>query len=185
MREVDPAPLGLSAFALPALLLSVINAGLAPVGTIPMVIAAAWIGGALMIAVGFWEFRISSLFAGVALSFYGAFWIFFAVFQTYYARQIPPKDVGIATAYFLIPWILFTVYIIISSVRTNVALFIVFLLAEILLVTATIGYGLSSVIALRIAGWSGIALALDTLYIAASAVLQTVLGREILPLGAF
>ena len=59
----DPAPLGLAAFALTTFLLSLVNAGILPKDTEPMVLAVALtFGGIAQLLAGMWEFRKGNVF---------------------------------------------------------------------------------------------------------------------------
>ena len=74
----DPGPLGLAAFGITTVILSLINAGLMP-GTIMTVVLqlALVYGGASQLFAGMWEFRKGNTFGATAFTSYGAFWISF------------------------------------------------------------------------------------------------------------
>ncbi|MGD0373262.1 MAG: acetate uptake transporter [Streptosporangiaceae bacterium] len=72
----DPAPLGLAAFALTTVLLSVTNAGLMKnaSGLAFRGYAFAY-GGLVQLLAGMWEFRNGNVFGATAFGSYGGFWI--------------------------------------------------------------------------------------------------------------
>lgn len=184
-KVADPAPLALGAFGLTTFLLSWINAGFASPAEIPVVIATAWFyGGVIQVLVGMWELRLNRLFPAVTFGSYGAFWISFALFQTFYADKVPAAAAGSATALLLAPWIVFTLYMLIGAFRTNVALVIAFVLVEGVLVPSVIGFSGGNLGALHLAGWAGLLLALDVWYVAAAEIINHEFGRQVLPLGA-
>jgi succinate-acetate transporter protein len=87
------------------------------------------------------------------------------------------------TVLFLAPWVVFTVYMLIGSFRTNVAIAIAFCLVEVLLVPVVYGFATGDVIAMRISGWAGLAVALVVWYVAAAEVINHQFSRVMLPLG--
>ena len=183
---MDPAPLALGAFALTTFLLSWINAGYASPALIGTVVATAWFyGGIIQVLVGFWELKDGKLFPGVTFASFGAFWISFSLFNTLYVSHIPAASAGAANALFLSPWIVFTLYMLIGSLRTNVVLVIAFILVELVLIPAVIGFSGGNIAMFHLSGWSGLLLAFDVWYLAASDILTHMYGRVILPVGAF
>lgn len=182
----DPAPLAFGAFALTTFLLSCVNAGIIGVGFLPAVVATAWFfGGIIQVLVAMWELSHDRLFPAVAFGSYGAFWLSFAVFQTFYAAKVPPSMAGSTNALFLGVWCVITLYLLIGSFRTHRALAIAFILVEVMLIPLTIGFANGSHGAIVFGGWAGIALALVVWYIAAAEVINHQFGRVVLPLGHF
>src|SRR3712207_2783066 len=126
----DPAPLGLGCFALTTFLLSLFNAGLLPVAGEPIVLGVALAyGGAIQVLAGMWEFRKGNVFGATAFTSYGAFWLSFWAFVTFYAADIP-DDTARATAvgWYLIAWGLFTVVLWVAALRTTAVLVLLFTL---------------------------------------------------------
>ncbi|PSR32714.1 MAG: hypothetical protein C7B46_13230 [Sulfobacillus benefaciens] len=183
---VDPAPLAFGAFALTTFLLSCVNIGAIGVGFLPAVVAVAWFfGGAVQVLVAMWELAHDKLFPAVAFGSYGAFWISFAIFQTFYAMKVPANMAGSANALFLGVWCVVTLYLLVGAFRTHWALAIAFVLVELTLVLLTIGFASGSLTATHLGGWAGIALAVVVWYIAAAEVINHQFGRVLLPLGHF
>ena len=183
-KTIDPAPLALGAFAANTFLLSFTNAGLINKSAAVAAVATSFaFGGLIQILVGFWELRDGRLFPAVTFGSYGAFWVSFGIYDTFFAGELAPALRGPATALFLAPWIIFTLYMLIGSLRTNIALVIAFLLVEALLIPTVIGFKTGNVTALHIGGWAGIALAAEVWYIAAAEIIAHQFGRTILPLG--
>jgi succinate-acetate transporter protein len=88
----NPAPLGLSAFALTTFILSLINLRARGVNEANLVVASAYAyGGLVQLLAGMWEMAVGNTFGATALSSYGGFWISFAITLT-------PGGFGIVTA---------------------------------------------------------------------------------------
>lgn len=183
---IDPAPLALGAFALNTFLLSWVNTGLISDTAAVTAAATAWaFGGMVQIAVGFFEVAHNRLFPAVTFGSYGGFWVSFALYETIYAPNIPAPDEGMATALFLAPWVVFTFYMLIGSLRTNLALTVAFVLVEVLLVPAIYGFASGDPLGIHISGWAGVALAIDVWYVAAAEIINHQFRRIVLPLGEF
>src|ERR687884_1706426 len=119
----DPAPLGLAAFALTTFCLSLINAGLVPKATQPIVFGLAlFYGGAAQLLAGMWEFRKGNTFGATAFGSYGAFWLSFWAFGQFYEAKVPAANLNMALGMFLFAWGIFTAYMFIASLRTSPAL---------------------------------------------------------------
>src|SRR6266699_7256677 len=105
----NPGPLGLSAFALTTFLLSCTNAQLIPtVSGLAIVIGVAlFYGGIAQLLAGMWEFRTGNTFGATAFTSYGAFWLSFFVFVTFFADKVPAADTGHAVGLYLIAWGIF------------------------------------------------------------------------------
>ena len=116
----DPAPLGLAAFALTTFVLSMFNADLVNKAGEPVVLGLALAyGGVAQILAGMWEFRTGNTFGAVAFTSFGAFWISFWAFVTFFAGEVPAANVGDAVGLYLIAWGIFTTYMFVASLRTN------------------------------------------------------------------
>ena len=91
----DPAPLSLGAFALTTFLLSLVNAGVMPAQTEPIVLAVALaFGGIAQMLAGMWEFRKGNVFGATVFTSYGAFWLSFWPMPRSSPRRSPPRTVG-------------------------------------------------------------------------------------------
>jgi len=79
-KLANPAPLGLVAFGLTTVLLSLINAGVLPkTGESVVIPLAMAYGGTIQILVGLLEFKAGNTFGMTAFLSYGAFWWWFAL----------------------------------------------------------------------------------------------------------
>src|ERR1700712_2789133 len=136
----DPAPLGLAAFALTTFLLSLVNAGILPKDTEPMVLAVALtFGGLAQLLAGMWEFRKGNVFGATVFSAYGAFWLSFWAYLTFFAEGIPKEHHGVAAGWYLIAWALFTVLMLVAALRTTAVLATLFAVVAVVFVLLALG----------------------------------------------
>jgi uncharacterized protein len=88
-KPADPGPLGLAGFAMTTFVLSMFNADLIGEGGEPVVLGLALAyGGLAQLLAGMWEFRTGNTFGAVAFSSFGAFWISYWAFVTFFAADI-------------------------------------------------------------------------------------------------
>ncbi len=181
-KPANPAPLGLVGFGLTTVVLSSINAGLLGREALPAVVPLAFaFGGLAQIFAGFMEFRNGNTFGTVAFTSYGLFWWWFAFLQwTVGAGWIkPPTPVGLGVT--LLLWGVFTLYMWVSTFRSSLALWSVFLLLWItffLLAGGDLGLGTG-----RLGGWVGLICGIDAMYVSFAEVTNGTFGRTVLPLG--
>jgi hypothetical protein len=179
MKLANPAPLGLTGFALTTWMLSMVNAGWFTGDSVPMVLASAFaFGGTAQFFAGLMEMPRGNTFGFVAFCAYGAFWWTFALFVEFF--KAPAAFVG----WWLLMWGLFTFYMWIGTLALNRALQWIFL---VLWVTfALLGFGdLFGIAVLKTAGgYGGLITALLAFYLAAAEIINETHGRTVLPIGA-
>src|SRR3954451_19565388 len=178
----DPGPLGLAAFALTTFVLSMVNADLVGSKSEPIVFGLALAyGGLAQLLAGMGEFRAGKTFGATALTSYGAFWLSFWAFDQFFAKDVPQAAVGNTVALYLIAWGIFTAYMWIASMRTTVAISVVFLLLAATFFILGIGNANASTNMIKIGGWVGIATAAAAWYASFAAVTNSTFGRTVLP----
>ena len=186
----DPAPLGLAAFALTTFLLSGHNATFIP--DVFWVGVALFYGGAAQLLAGMWEFRNRNVFGSTAFSTYGGFWLGLGITvvlldTTKIGSGLAGPDVDNGLAWFLLSFAIFNSYMMVWSLRVNVAVFAVFLTLEITEIVLAIGFfrlahGGSPWI-LHAGGWVGILTAATAWYASAAGVVNGMSLRPVLPVG--
>jgi succinate-acetate transporter protein len=178
----DPAPLGLGAFALTTFLLSLVNAGVLPKDTEPVVLGVALAyGGIAQLLAGMWEFRKGNVFGATVFTSYGAFWLSFWAYLTFFAEGIPTEHHGVAAGWYLLSWAIFTTLMLVAALRTTVGLAALFAVVDVVFVLLALG-ALTATAALTTAGGIfGIAAAAIAWYLCMAGVTATTFGRPILP----
>jgi succinate-acetate transporter protein len=188
----NPAPLGLSAFALTTFVLSSINAGfIVPsvgAGTNVVVGLALFYGGVVQLLAGMWEFRSGNTFGATAFSSYGGFWLAFGIIfipgsGILDALAKTPAALHPALGLFLLGWAIFTGLMFLGTLRLNmglIALFGLLFLTFLVLTIAELGGGATFTV---LGGWLGILTALVAWYNALAGVLNASRGVFTLPVG--
>src|SRR5215471_7216414 len=187
----NPAPLGLSAFALTTFVLSASNAGF--LYTKPEVAGAIVIGlaffygGLVQLVAGIQEFRQGNTFGATAFCSYAGFWLAlgFALLPFIGGKSL--VDLVVATGgagngatsvgVFLLGWTIFTGLMFIATLRISGALIAVFGLLFLTFLCLTIGFlggGSTLTTWVPIGGWLGIVTALVAWYAALAGVLASI-----------
>ncbi len=183
----DPGPLGLACFALTTFVLSMFNAGLVAETGEPIVYGLALMyGGIAQILAGMWEFRTGNTFGAVAFVSYGAFWLSFWAYRHFYREGVVAaggrENALDAAALFLFAWGIFTLYMLVASLRTNAALVAVFTLLTITFFLLAFGNSSDSENLRKAGGYTGLATAAGAWYASFAGVTNATFGRTVLPL---
>ena len=177
----NPAPLGLSAFALTTFVLSASNAGFIlgqGKGAAVVVGLALFYGGLVQLLAGIQEFRQGNTFGATAFCSYGGFWLalgFVLLPPTGIAAALG-ANLGTALGVFLLGWTIFTGVMFFGTLRLSGALMAVFFFLALTFLGLTIGWwvnasGSDGTTWIQIGGWLGIVTALLAWYTAMSGVL--------------
>jgi uncharacterized protein len=181
----DPGPLGLAAFAMTTFVLSVFNANI--IGTLALVGVvlplALFYGGVVQILAGMWEFRKNNTFGALAFSSYGAFWIALAWYLRYMLPVLPTARAHEATGLFLLAWTIFTFYMLIATLRTNMMLTAIFacLFATFLLLAIGNLAAPPNATVIHAGGWVGLVTALLAWYGSFAGVFNAASGGTVIP----
>jgi succinate-acetate transporter protein len=178
----NPAPLGLLAFGLTTVMLSMHNAGL--FGLDAMILAmAVFYGGVAQIFAGVFEWRKNNTFAATAFISYGFFWLTLVGIIVFpkLGLATPPEPVAMAS--YLGIWGLLSLVMFVGTLRLNRALQVTFLLLTTVFALLAIGDLVGSQALKTTAGWSGIVLGFCAIYTGLAQVINEVYGRIVLPLG--
>ena len=189
IKIANPGPLGLSGFALTTFVLSWSNSGFMPkaVDTLVVIGLAFFYGGIAQLLAGMWEFRSGNTFGATAFTSYGAFWLSFAALFLPglggAAALVSPPAIGI----YLVGWTIFTLIMLVASLRTNGATVAVFALLTVTFAVLALAWlsgskGAPDTTWNHIGGYLGILTALAAWYTAAAGVLAGVSnGKLVLP----
>ncbi|EFY88744.1 Accumulation of dyads protein 2 [Metarhizium acridum] len=131
-KFANPAPLGLSAFALTTFVLSATNTHTRGV-TEPNIVVplALGYGGLVQLLAGMWEIACGNTFGATALSSYGGFWISYAILLTPNWGITAPTGpyeghVSSPLGFFLTGWFIFTTILLLCTLRSTVMFFLLF-----------------------------------------------------------
>ncbi|KAI9656396.1 MAG: hypothetical protein M1831_004648 [Alyxoria varia] len=186
-KIANPAPLGLSAFALTTFLLSLINIGVRGTSVPSIVIGAAFgYGGLIQLLAGMWEMAVGNTFGATALSSYGGFWISFAIIFTPGGFEIEPtyeemtgslQEFYDVFAFYLFGWFIFTFLMLMCTLKSTVAFFLLFFFLDLAFLMLAIGYldrvdGEANTSLVKAGGYFGIFSAFTAWYNALAGILD-------------
>jgi succinate-acetate transporter protein len=178
----DPGPLGLAAFALTTFILSAVNAGWIHKGTEPIVFGLALMyGGIAQLLAGMWEFKKGNTFGATAFCSYGAFWLSFWAFVQFYSIKVPKADASQAVGIFLLAWGIFTLYMLVASLRTTAAVAVVFALLTVTFFLLAFGEFKESTSLTKLGGYFGLVTAAGAWYASFAGVANSTFGKTVLP----
>jgi succinate-acetate transporter protein len=183
MKQANPGALGLGGFALTTFLLNIVNAGLISKDNLGIVLPVGiFYGGLAQFCAGMWEFKRGDTFGATCFSSFGAFWMSVALMILLENTRVisPVPREGMAVLF--IAWGIFTAYATIASLKVNRAVTSIFVTLVILFFLLAAGEWNATVH--KIAGYEGILCALIAWYTAAGVLINTLFGREVVPLGA-
>ena len=185
----DPAPLGLAAFALTTFVLSAHNAaafgfGAPKYGNAVVIGLALFYGGLAQFMAGMWSFRNRNTFTATAFSTYGAFWLALGTFLALITfGKVAAADITVSLGWMLFAFFVFNTYMMIWSLRVNLAVFLVFLTLGITEIVLAWGFWAGDANIIKWGGWLGIITAIVAWYTSAADVITSMRGRPYLPVG--
>lgn len=143
-KFANPAPLGLSAFALTTFILSLINAGAMGVSNDSVVVGCAiFYGGFIQLLAGMWEMSVENTFGALALSSYGGFWMSFGAISIPWfniaGSYTDPTELDNAIGFYLLAWSIFTFMLTLCTMKSTLAFFSLFFLLAITFLLLAIG----------------------------------------------
>jgi succinate-acetate transporter protein len=181
----NPAALGLVAFGLTTVLLSLINAGVLPAGGEPVVLPLALtFGGLMQIIAGLAEFRVANTFGATAFCSYGAFWWWFALLLLFAGNGvIDISKAGPTVGVALLLWGVLTLYLWIGTFRLSRILFAIFLTLWITFLLLGLGSMTGNTWLTHLGGWLGLICGSLAMYGSFGIVTNATFGRTVVPLG--
>ncbi|AWR96914.1 transcriptional regulator [Acidianus sulfidivorans JP7] len=174
-KRANPAPLGLSGFALTTLVLSAFNAGLlSPAGEGAVLGLAAFYGGLAQLLAGILEWRAGNTFGYVAFFTYGAFWEWYFITSLGIIGNLTASGIGLV----LIAFGIFTLVMWFGTFKSNLGLFMTFLLLWITFFLLGIGAMVNSTALTHAGGYVGILTAIAAWYTGLAQVVAESLGTK-------
>lgn len=143
-KFANPAPLGLSAFALSTFVLSLINAGAMGVSNNSVVVGLAmFYGGLIQLLAGMWEMSLENTFGALALSSFGGFWMSFGAISIPWfniaSSYDDPQELANAVGFYLLGWSIFTFMLSLCAMKSTLAFFSLFFLLAVTFLLLAIG----------------------------------------------
>jgi len=188
-KFANPAPLGLSAFALTTFVLSLVNSKAHGV-TVPNIVIglALGYGGLVQLLAGMWEFASGNTFGATAFSSYGGFWISFAfVISSWGGVASAYTDdamFGSAVGFYLLGWFIFTFIMLLASMRSSIGLMGVFFFLTITFLLLGVGEFYPTKPNIAVAGGVfGLITAFNAWYVALCGLLSPETSFFVLPVG--
>lgn len=179
-RYANPAPLGLMGFGMTTVLLNIHNAGFFPISAMVLAMGIFY-GGLAQVIAGIMEFRKRNTFGTTAFTSYGLFWLslvgLIVMPRLGWAEATPHAYMG----WYLFMWGVFTLFMLLGTLRSSVVLRLIFLLLTVLFFLLAARDWTGSETIGTIAGWEGILTGACAIYLAMAEVLHEQLGRKVLP----
>jgi succinate-acetate transporter protein len=181
-NTANPAPLGLTGFAITTILLNLHNAGFFPLGSTILAMGIT-LGGISQAIVGIMEWKKNNTFGTTAFGAYGFFWLSLVLILI-----LPKMGYGTAPdknemAAYLALWGLFSLFLFVATLKISKALQVLFGTLVILFFLLAIADFTESKSIKIIAGYEGILCGFIALYTAMAQVINEVFGKVIMPLG--
>ncbi|MGC1300874.1 MAG: acetate uptake transporter [Caulobacteraceae bacterium] len=183
--QANPAAIGLVAFGLTTVLLSLVNAGVLPPGgeNVVLPLALAY-GGLMQMIAGILEFRVGNTFGMTAFLSFGAFWLWFALLLLLaHNGALDLKDAGPTVGAALLLWGVLTLYLWISTFRLTRVVFAIFLTLWITFFLLGLGAITKQAALGHLGGWVGLASGSLAMYASFAIVTNATFGRVVLPVG--
>lgn len=179
-NTANPAPLGLCAFGMTTILLSVHNAGFTALSS-PILAMAIFYGGIAQVIVGIMEWKKNNSFGMLTFGSFGFFWISFAAILMLPVLGLAKGPQPVELAVFLAMWGIFALGLFICTLKMH-RLLQVTLAAVVLLVALLVAAQLTgSSLVLNAGGIVGIIAGALALYMGMGQVINEIYGRRVLP----
>jgi uncharacterized protein len=179
-NTANPAPLGLCAFGMTTLLLSLHNAGLTGLSSTIIAMALLY-GGIAQVMVGIMEWKKKNSFGMLTFGSFGFFWISFATLLMLPALNLAKAPQPVDLAAFLAIWGIFALGLFICTLRMHRLLQIT-LAAVVLLVALLVAAQLTgNALILMLGGMVGIIAGALALYMGLGQLINEIFGSRVLP----
>ncbi|CAK9786845.1 hypothetical protein CC85DRAFT_288215 [Cutaneotrichosporon oleaginosum] len=187
-KFANPAPLGLLAFGGTTFVLSLYNAQARGVKHPNVILGLALgYGGLAQIIAGIEEWACGNTFGATAFTSYGSFWLSFACFYIpqfeVLAAYPTAHERESALAIFLTMWGIITFLFLLGTLRSSVALFLVFFFLDITFWVLAAGHFTENHTVTKAGGGLGVVTAFVAFYTALAGILTKETSYFLLPVG--
>lgn len=179
-NTANPAPLGLCAFGMTTLLLSIHNLGLTTLSS-PILAMTIFYGGVAQVIAGIMEWKKNNTFGLVTFGSFGFFWISFATILMLPQLGLSAAPGPVEFAAFLSVWGIFALGLFICTLKMHKILMVT-LLAVVLLVILLVAAQLTgNPLILKLGGVMGIIAGALAIYIGVGQLVNEVHGEKVFP----
>ena len=179
-NTANPAPLGLCAFGMTTILLSLHNAGLTALGS-PILAMAIFYGGIAQVIVGIMEWKKNNTFGMVTFGSFGFFWISFATLLLLPALGLAKAPQPVELAAFLSVCGIFAAGLFICTLKMHRVLQVTLLAVVLLVVLLVTAQLTGNALILNLGGLVGLIAGGLALYMGLGQVINEVYGNRIFP----
>jgi succinate-acetate transporter protein len=179
-NTANPAPLGLCAFGMTTLLLSLHNVGLTALGS-PILAMALFYGGTAQVIAGIMEWKKNNMFGMVTFGSFGFFWISLGTLLLLPALGLTKAPQPVELAAFLSLWGIFAVGLFICTLKMHRILQVTLLAVVILVVLLVTAQLTGNSLVLNIGGVMGLLAGSLALYIGLGQLINEVYGSQVIP----
>jgi len=185
VKLMDPTstagPIGLLAFGIATVLLSLVNAGLFPLDS-SIVMMGGYVGSAMVIT-GYMEWRKGNTFGAAAFATFGFFWLSFVGLLLLPKLDLAAAPSSTAMAAYLFMWALYAGVTFVATLKYNRALQFIFATVTVLFALLGLGYLTGNPLFTTLGGYEGVICGLSAVYTGFAQVLNEVYERTVAPLG--
>ncbi|MCW2759671.1 MAG: hypothetical protein JWO46_3417 [Nocardioidaceae bacterium] len=177
----DPFSLGLASFGISALVLATVMSGMIDAAATPAVLSLALaLGFTTELVAGVIHFQRGETFPGLVFTAYAGFWLSYALLVQFYGPMVK-ADAAAITGMFLLAWAIFTTYMLLAALRTNLTTIVIFVLLAVVFYASAFGAFASSTGLSHLAGYVLVLDAAIALYASAAIIVNTTWERSVLP----
>ncbi|MDD5142021.1 acetate uptake transporter [Methanoregula sp.] len=179
-NTANPAPLGLCAFGMTTILLSLHNAGFTGLSS-PIVAMALLYGGVAQSVVGVMEWKKKNTFGMLTFGSFGIFWITFAVILMLPALSLAKAPSPVELAAFLAIWGIFALGLFICTLKMHRLLQVTLAFVVILVALLVAAHLTANPLILTLGGISGLIAGGLALYMGMGQTINEIFGSRVLP----
>jgi uncharacterized protein len=180
-NTANPAPLGLCAFGMTTLILSIHNMGLTALAS-PIIAMAIFFGGLAQVIVGTMEWKKNNTFGLLTFGSFGFFWICFATLLMLPAVGLSKAPGPVELAVFLGLWGIFAFGLFICSLKMHKTLQITLLALVVTFFLLVAAQLTGSSVILVAGGVIGVITGALAFYMGFAQVINEVFGKQLVPL---
>lgn len=179
-NTANPAPLGLCAFGMTTILLSLHNAGFTGLSS-PIIAMALLYGGVAQSVVGVMEWKKKNTFGMLTFGSFGIFWITFAAILMLPALSLAKAPSPVELAAFLAIWGIFALGLFICTLKMHRLLQVTLAFVVILVALLVAAQLTGNPLILTLGGFSGLIAGGLALYMGMGQTINEIFGSRVLP----